>query len=311
MGLKSFIKSNRLKNDFGFWLYVFLHECSLLKFRLRTDEQVYKKRFKSTFGFELNLKDPKTLGEKIQWIKLNERKSFHTVCADKYEVRNYLSKRFGDKYLIPLVYQTDDWHTITPENIIRYPCIVKANHTSGDYRILPSCDDVNWEEFRRQCHLWLRSDYYLISREWQYKNIKRRIVVEELLQTKDGKIPNDYKLHYFNSELKIVYVSVDREGVNKRNTYDADWNPLPFSWVPKEKSGKGVRGSEIAPPPTFDEMKRIGKEIAKEFKYVRVDFYDVDGKLYFGEITLHHGSGFDVFDPAEYDRVYGDMLKLQ
>ena len=148
------------------------------------------------------------------------------------------------------------------------------------------------------------------SLEWQYKNIKRQIVVEELLQTKEGKIPNDYKLHYFNGELKFVYVSVDREGENCRNIYDANWNPLYFDWSGTNKNAKSRRGGEINSPKSFDDMKKFGEIISANFPYVRIDYYDVNGKLYFGEITLHHGGGFDVFVPEEYDLKYGIMLKL-
>ncbi|MCM1150505.1 MAG: hypothetical protein NC209_00260 [Alistipes sp.] len=241
-------------------------------------------------------------------MKLNDRKDFYTICADKYAVRDYLSGVFGAEYLIPLVYQTDDWRDITPEHITCYPCIVKANHTSGDYVILRSPDNIDWKELRLKCKWWLKKDYYAVSQEWQYKNIKRRIVVEKLLQTETGRIPNDYKLHYINGELQFVYVSIDREGANKRNIYDENWMPLDFTWV--EKGSSDVRGAEIEAPATFETMKAIGSEVARNFKYVRVDFYDVDGKLYFGEITLYHGSGFDVFTPSRYDLKYGELLDL-
>ena len=136
------------------------------------------------------------------------------------------------------------------------------------------------------------------------------VIVEELLQTNEGRIPNDYKLHYMNGKLQFVYVSVDREGCNARNIYDANWEPLLFSWNGTEKNAKNRRGTEIDPPVSFEQMKIIGEKIAQNFKYVRVDYYDVDGKLYFGEITLHHGGGFDVFVPESYDLFYGQQLHL-
>ena len=129
------------------------------------------------------------------------------------------------------------------------------------------------------------------------------------MQTKSGKIPNDYKLHYINGELQFVYVSFDREGVNDRCTYDSNWNRLPFVWVPKDTYRPSMNTADVPCPESFDLMKKFGAEIAKNFKYVRVDFYDVDGKLYFGEITLYHGSGFDVFFPEKYDQIYGAKMK--
>lgn len=309
MGIKNVILKNRFRNGFIFGVSRIIYEVKVFfKFRIHTDRSILLRKYKRVFGYPLNLSAPQTLNEKLQWLKLYDRKDFYTICADKYAVREYLAGEFGSEYLIPLIYHTDNWKNIKLEHINHYPCIVKANHTSGDYVILRNKDDVNWKELQRKCHWWLKRDYYLVSQEWQYKNIKRQIVVEELLQTKNGRIPNDYKLHYINGELQFVYVSIDREGSNKRNIYDENWRPLNFSWV--EKGSHNVRGMEIEPPATFDIMKRIASKVAENFKYVRVDFYDVDGKLYFGEITLYHGSGFDVFVPDEYDLKYGELLNL-
>lgn len=311
MGLKVVLKNLEVRSWGGYtfvkvlrFLYAFFCKRKL------SDKQIAERKFEKVFGHKLDLTHPKTLNEKIQWLKLYDREDFYTMCADKYAVRNYFKGLFGEEYLIPLLFVTDNWTKINSDNIIDFPCIVKANHTSGDYFILRSPADVKWNELRLKCRMWLDKDFYKISQEWQYKNIKRKIVVEKLLQTKSGRIPNDYKLHYINGELQFVYVSVDREGGNKRNIYDSEWKPLYFSWVESTKDSDNIRGEEIDAPDTFEKMKEFGEIIAKNFKYVRVDFYDVDGKLYFGEITLHHGSGYDVFVPEEYDLEYGKLLRL-
>ena len=311
MGIKERLRYAYRKNTVYFYVVLALYKViNFFRFSLRSDKSLITRKYAKIFGRKLNLDNPKTLNEKIQWLKLYERKDFHTICADKYAVREWLANRFGDEYLIPLIFHTDNWREITPDNIKDFPCIIKANHTSGDYIILRDAAKVDWVSVRRECHWWLLKNYYQTSQEWQYKNIKRQIVVEKLLQTKAGKIPNDYKLHYINGKLEFVYVSVDREGSNKRNIYDKDWNPLPFSWVSKTKFKVDIRGTEIPAPASFDIMKEIGAEIARLFKYVRVDFYDVDGRLYFGEITLHHGGGFDVFIPEKYDYIYGKKCNL-
>ena len=131
-----------------------------------------------------------------------------------------------------------------------------------------------------------------------------------MLQTKENKIPNDYKLTYFNGKLQFIYCSIDREGINKRNIYSPDWKPMPFSWVDVASGKKldSIKGPEIPPPPTLKKMIEFGNKISKNFKYVRVDYYDVDGKLYFGEITLCHGAGFDVIYPKNYDLELGNKL---
>ena len=313
MGIKAKLRHAYRKNDVWFYGVLALYKIAcFIRYSLHSDKSLTMRKFARIFGRKLDLKNPKTLNEKIQWLKLYERKDFHTVCADKYAVREWLASKFGDEYLIPLVFHTNKWREINTDNIKEFPCIIKANHTSGDYIILRDAKKVDLESVQRACHWWLLEDYYQISQEWQYKNIKRQIVVEKLIQTGTGKIPNDYKLHYINGNLEFVYVSVDREGANKRNIYDKDWNPLPFSWVEKTKSEHGaIRGEEIPAPATFKKMKEIGAEIALLSRYVRVDFYDVDGHLYFGEITLHHGSGFDVFVPEECDYIYGAKRDLK
>lgn len=269
-----------------------------------------KRKYQGLFGRPLDLRNPRTLNEKILWLKLNDRRPIHTLCADKYTVRSFIREHFGEKFLIPLLFETSDWKDITMENIPAVPCIVKASHSQGDMMIVRDKHSLDIQKLRYDCRIWLCRNLWRETQEWQYKNCKPRIIIEELLQDKEGRIPNDYKLHFFNGKLEFVYCSVGRETVNKRNIYDAEWNPLYFSWVEPEKDASNIRGAEILPPESFPEMKRLGAEIAKLFDYVRVDFYDVDGRLYFGEITFHHGSGFDVFVPEEYDLIMGEKLHL-
>lgn len=311
MFITAFIEKRKFKSLLYYTLGRIVHEIRVtLYYRIYKREYVITKKFESIFGYTPNLINPKTLNEKIQWLKLNDHKDFYSVCADKYAVRQYISSKFGEDFLIPLYYHTDNWEEINSININKFPCIVKANHSSKDYVIIRNANDINWKELQYKCRWWLHRDYYAESGEWQYKNIKRQIVVEKLLTTGDGKIPNDYKLHYMNGELKFVYVSVDREGSNARNIYDENWAPLYFQWDGTDKNAKNRRGNEIPAPKTFELMKEYGKIIAKDFKYVRIDYYDVDGKLYFGEITLYHGGGFDVFIPDSYDAYWGNILKI-
>lgn len=292
--------------------------CILIREKLKELPQllfgprlIIKYKYKKVFGVYPDLKNPKTLNEKIQWMKLYDKKDFYTIVADKYEARRWLSERFGEEYLIPLLFYTDDYKCINEKNIPNVPCIVKANHTSGTYRIIRDKGNVNWKDLRNKCRLWLNTNYYLSGQEWQYKNIKPKIIVEQLLLTESGALPNDYKLHFFNGKLEFIYCSIDREGANSRNIYDSEWNPLYFTWVSRDNTREDLRGKEIEKPKTFDKMVEIGTEIAKLFTYVRVDFYDVDGKLYYGEITLHHGGGMDIFVPDKYDMIYGNKLKLK
>ena len=303
------IKKNRV-TDFLFRL---VQRAKLNSNKPRNIEVMVREDYKRVFGKELNLDNPKTLNEKMQWLKLYDHRDYHVKCADKYLMRDFIVSKFGkeaEEHLVPLLFVTQDWREVTLDAIPNVPCIIKPTHTSGDYYIIKNKKEVDIKLLRSECRNWLKIDYYRRSGEWQYKDAPRRIIIEQLLQCKDGHIPNDYKLHYINGELQFVYCSIGRETINIRKIYDANWQPVPFTWLPATKDPSCTIGDDIPCPSTFELMKHYANEIAKMFDYVRVDFYDVDGKLYFGEITLHHGSGYDVFRPDEYDLYYGKKLKL-
>ena len=313
MEIISFLRNNYWKSNLHYFACRCMYELWLFKnYRRYTPEQVTCRRFKQIFGRDLDLQNPTTLNEKIQWLKINERHDYYPICADKYAMKQWVSDLLGtDQYNVPVIFHTNNWRDISKDTITRFPCIVKPNHSSHDFIILRSAEEVNWAQLRRRCRFWLKRDYYIESQEWQYKDIPRQIVVEKLLVTKDGKIPNDYKLNYFNGQLEYVYVSYDREGVNARCVFDNDWNVLPFYWGNSNQEEYIPCPVAIPAPKSLDKMKEIGHKIAQFFKYVRVDFYDVDGQLFIGEITLHHGGGFDRFRPCEYDAIYGKKLNLE
>lgn len=272
---------------------------------------VVKRDFKRHFGYKLNLKNPQTLNEKLNWMKLYDRERWHSFYADKYVARDYFIRTFGEEHVIPLLFETKDVSQLRPENISEFPCIVKANHSCGQWKIIRNPNDVDWKKLRRDARFWITENWYNCGKEYQYKYIERRIIVEKLLLTKEGKIPNDYKLHFINGEIAFIYVSVDREGGNYRCIYDKDWNKLPFVWIESWKYKDGINAIDIPRPDTLDEMIRMGKEVAKKFpRYIRVDYYDCDGQIYFGEITFHHGGAYDQFFPKEYDLIYGKKLTL-
>ena len=275
-----------------------------------SDEVFLKKLFKKTQGYILDLDNPKTLNEKLQWLKIHDRKDYHAEFADKYAVREYIKNTFSEQHLIPLVFHTTDYRELIPENLPDFPIVIKTNHGFGNSVIVRNKSEIDWKKLRTDYRRWLQNNYYYYEREWQYKNIKPRIIVEKMLLNENGKVPNDYKLNFIEGKLEFIYVSVDREGINKRNIYDSEWRPLYFTWARKGKDLSKLRGEEIQPPPTLQKMIEYGKVVAKEYKYLRVDFYDVAGALYFGEITQCHGGGFDQMIPFEYDLMFGEKIKL-
>jgi hypothetical protein len=299
-GKGGYFLANIAYEGYRFWKYYRLKAIPYLN-----------KRFLNMQGYELNLDNPKSLNEKLQWLKLYDRRPIYTTFADKYAVREWVKENLGEDVLIPLLYKTKNPDDLRPENLPNEPFILKANHDSGSFVIVRDKNKMDWEKIRTDFKWWLSRNYYWIDREWQYKEIEPCIIAEKLLVDKNGKIPNDYKVHCINGEIQFIYVAVDREGKNKRNIYDKDWKPLPFSWANKFKDTSKLRGDEIDPPASLQRMLEISLEVARLFAYVRVDFYDVDGQLYFGEITQCHGGGFDQMRPIEWDYKFGEMLSLK
>ncbi len=311
--MKTILNALKYKTLLGFYIYFYAYRIvRYFKYDRLNDADYLKMKFKRKQGYALDLKNPITLNEKIQWLKIHDRKDFHTICADKFKARFYLESKVGDQYLIPLAFETTKISDIKKENMPDYPFVLKANHDAGNYRIIRDVNTVDWKKLRYDCREWLMTNYYYADREWQYKNIERRIIVEKLLLCENGKIPNDYKVHCINGKVVFIYVSYGREEKNKRYIYNSAWQPLDFTWAERSKDVSTIKGEEIEPPKSLQEMIRLAEIVAVDFpKYIRVDFYDVDGKLYFGEITQHHGGGFDQIKPFEADIHYGSMISLE
>jgi hypothetical protein len=280
------------------------------RYRLVSDLSYVKKVFKLNHGYILDLNHPKTLNEKIQWLKLNYFNPQERIFADKLLVRDYIEKEFGKEILVPLVFSTKDVSLINAFNIPDYPVIIKANHDSGSFVIVRNKKDICWKEVRDFFLFQLSKNYFWTSREMQYKFIQPFVLVEKLLLDKNGKIPNDFKFHCINGIVEFVYVSIDREGDNFRLMFSRNWERLNFTWLKKEKQQSDLSSYSISKPFNFLRMIEISEKISKQFKYVRVDFYEVDDKLYFGEITQHHGSGNYPIRPMYFDYYYGSKIKI-
>lgn len=274
-----------------------------------------KKKFFKSQGYKLDLDNPKTLNEKMAWLKLNYFQNFYINCCDKYLVHEYLKEKLGKDYAPRLLFVTQDPEELTFDNIKEFPCIIKTSNGSGTNLIIKSRDQYTEEYIK---HLFKKyviiSDLHTtVSREHQYDIEKPYIVVEELLKDPKGGIPNDYKFLYLNGKLEFIYCSVDRLGSNVRHVYDKDWNRLHFAWVAGADAklfDRYDKSPSIDKPLHFEEMKYLSSQLAKDFPMVRVDFYETSDQIYVGEITLHHGSAHDNFYPVEYDKYYGDKLQL-
>jgi len=276
------------------------------------EEKFIRERFKKRVGVLPNLENPLSFNEKINWLKLNDRTPLHTTCADKYAVREYVKEKVGEKYLIPLVFQSYNIKDLLPDNLPDFPFIIKTNHDSSGGVIVKNKEAINWKKLQKKFKKLLRINYYYQSKEWQYKNIKPCIIAEKLLISEKGVIPFDYKLHCIHGKVIVIQVDIDRYTNHRRNLYSTDWKLQPFTWSAwRNNEPLWVNGREIDPPSNLKEMIQIAEKLSQGFAYARIDLYEHDNKVYFGEITFHHGSGYEILYPKIWDKKFGDMLTLR
>ena len=275
------------------------------------EERFIKQNFKKVFGVLPNLENPKTFNEKINWLKLNDRTQLHTICADKYAVRNYVKEKIGEEFLIPLVFQSYNVSDVIPSNFPEYAFIIKTNHDSSGGIIVKDKYTVSWRKINEALKKLLKKNYYYASKEWQYKNIKPCILAEKLLVSSDGDIPFDYKFHCFHGQVEIIQVDIDRYTNHKRNLYNVTWELLPFTWsMWKNNMPLWTNRKEIKRPKMLDEMIIAAQRLSTDFKYVRIDLYELNNTIYFGEMTFHHGGGLEIIHPREWDTILGNKLQL-
>jgi hypothetical protein len=258
----------------------------------------------------LHIKKPETFNEKMQYLKIWGYKDFHTVVADKYLVREYIKNKIGEKYLIPLFHVTSVPSQKDFEKLPR-TFVMKANHGSSMVKIIHDINKENIADLISICSSWLKENHYQITKEPQYKNIKRKIIFEKFLEGVNGSLPMDYKFHCFEDKVEIIQIDIDRFTNHRRILYDKAWERMPFHWSTwKNGKEKSPQGGDIAKPKNLDEMITIVELLARDFNYARIDLYNLDGVIYFGEITLHPGSGWERITPQKFDKILGSKIKL-
>lgn len=265
-------------------------------------KRYYKNKSK---GLELDLSAPKSFSEKQQWYKLYSNDPLMTQCADKHDVRQYIVD-CGYEELLNEQYGVYDDVKQIPIKDFPQQFVLKAAHASGWNLIVRDKAKVNWKQELKTMKLWLKQDIYWSGREWVYKNLKKRIVAERYLEDESGGL-QDYKFFCFNGEPQFLQLEVGRyTKQNTRNFYDMNWKLMPF--------GKEIPHNpdiDVPVPECFDEMKEIAKKLSAPFSFVRVDLYQVAGKIYFGELTFFPAGGAPDFVPQEYDRIVGDMWDIK
>lgn len=260
---------------------------------------------KLRLGVKINLENPKTFSEKIQWLKLYDRNPEYIQMVDKYKAKQYVSKIIGEQYIIPTLGIYDNFEEIDFDRLPNQ-FVMKPTHTSGDIFICKDKSKIQYEELEKTVHSWLKRNYYILNKEWPYKHIKPRIIIEKYMKNPQEEDLKDYKFMCFNGKVKCSFVCSNRnaEGGLKVDFYDLEWKKMPF------RRGYPNSDKVIEKPINYQTMIKLSEQLAKGIPFVRVDFYEVNRKIFFGEMTFYPGAGFEKFEPEKYDRILGEMLEL-
>lgn len=273
------------------------------------DKQYLKLRYKRTFGKKLNLDNPQTFNEKLQWLKLYDRRPEYTIMVDKYAVKKYVADKIGEEYIIPTLGVWDN-----PDDIdfdaLPNRFVLKCNHNSGlGMCICKDKSKLDIKKVKSELKKGLAQDYYLTGREWPYKNVPRKIIAEEYIEDKGKAVPEDYKVYCING--KPLYIVVFHNRFNdseelSETVYNTSWQPQHISL------DEHFKVSDIVEPvpKCLDKMIEFAEMLSTNMSQSRIDFYVVNNRLYFGEITLYTASGFQKMIPESLDYELGKLIKL-
>ncbi len=274
-------------------------------FKILPDKIALKIMYRNCFLEKLDLKNPQTFNAKLQWLKLYNRKPEYTIMVDKYRVREYIKDTIGEEYLIPLLGVWEKAEDIDFD-LLPDKFVLKCNHGSACNIICKDKSKLNREETVKQLNKWMETNYYKISREWPYKNVPRRIIAEQYMEDTKNEQIYDYKFFCFGGMAKCVKVDFDRFVVHHANYYDLEGNLMNI--------GEGVAPPDferdIGLPENYTMMQQLAEKLSKDIPFLRADFYDVEGKIYFGEMTFFPASGLGEFISYENDVMLGKWLKL-
>jgi len=273
------------------------------RFNWMPDKWYLSLMFRSKMGYWMKWGGAKTFNEKLQWLKVYDRNPLYTKLADKYEVRKYIAEKIGNDYLVPLLGM---WEKVDDIDLEKLPkqFVLKCTHDSGSIIICEDKASFDIASAKKKLNKHLSINYYYPSREWPYKSIKPRIIAEQYIEENNKEL-NDYKFFCFNGNVKFIQVDYDRFTEHHRNIYDMNWKQQPFSIMYSSKQGR-----KIDTPQNFDQMINVARTLSHGIPHVRVDLYNVSGKIYFGELTFFHGAGFEKFDPPEWDVKIGSLLNI-
>ncbi len=270
------------------------------------DKPYLKLMYWATTGKRLDLKNPKTFNEKLQWLKLYNRNPKYTTAVDKSMVKQYVSEIIGNQYIIPTLGVWDKFDEIDFDKLPSQ-FVLKCTHDSGGVIICKDKSEFDIECSKEKINHFLKRKFFYFGREWPYKDVKPRIIAEKYMEDAKTNELRDYKFFCFDGEVKALFVASDRQtkgAETKFDFFDENYKHLDVK--------NGHPNASVLPekPQNFEKMKELAAKLSVGIPHVRVDLYEVNGKIYFGEMTFSHWSGFVPFDPEEWDYKFGDWIKL-
>lgn len=290
------------------FIFKALNHCGF--YRSWDDEKYLKRIYKIRTGETLNLDNPQTYNEKLQYLKLHDRKPEYSVMVDKYRAKTYVGEKIGTRHIIPLLGVWEKFDDID-FSVLPQQFVLKCNHDCGGVVICKDKNSFDRRSAKKKLEKHLKRNFYYYGREWPYKNVKPCILCEQYLEDSVDKELKDYKVMCFSGEPKYIQVHSGRYTQNQaQDFYDLQWNKTDIT---QSGSMKKFQGSDVTSrrPVNLELMISLSRTLAKDMRQVRIDWYEVDGKLYFGEITLYDGSGFVLFDDRQIDLLLGQMISIE
>lgn len=276
-----------------------------LEVRVLTDVQFVKKDFENRMGYPLNLKNPKSFSEKIQWLKLYYKNPILPKMVCKYDSKKIVEERVGKEYVMPTHSIYERAQDIKLE-FLPNQVALKATHGSGKNIISFDKSELIEKEIQYFFEHALSKSYYLHSKEWAYKHVKPRVIVEELVLESENKLPKDFKIHCFSGKPEYIQIDHDRQNNHTRSFYDLNWNKLEFS----QGAGHPISQEKMERPKLLDLIFDISKKLSVGLPFLRVDFFLVNNRIYVGELTCYPGNGMEKFTDEKWDLKMGESLKL-
>lgn len=269
------------------------------------DKLILKIEYRMKIGKRLNLDTPITFNEKLQWLKLNDRNPLYTKMADKYEVREYIKQKIGEKYLVPLYGM---WETVDEISFNTLPkeFVLKCTHDSGSLVLCQDKDKLDIIMVKKELKNRLKKNSFWYGREWVYKDIKPRVIAEKYLKDEKNPYLPVYKFFCFNGEPKIIQsIQNDKQENETIDYFDIEWNLLNIKQrFPNSKE-------PFMKPSKLDEMLEIARKLSQNLIFLRVDLYLINENIFFSENTFYPDAGYSIFEPEEWDRKLGDWIDLK